>query len=132
MSLADTDVSKIKQAGMVRVFAPLMVGKHAAKYLNPGPGSSIILSGAVVSERPQPNWGIITTWANALIGVNKALALDLAPVRVNLVSPGRSQTELWDWISEDKKAETFKELGKVLPTGVFGKPEDIAEAYCIA
>lgn len=129
MPLADATFPKIKQAGMVRFFAPLMVAKYAAKYLNPGPGSSITLTTGAVSERPMPNWSVIGAFAGGLQTMNRGLALDLAPIRVNLISPGAVDTELWAHMAEDDKQKMFKHIESTLPTGKVGKVEDVAESY---
>jgi len=124
-------MTKIKQAGMVRFFAPLIVAKHAVKHLNAGPASSIILTTGSVSERPRPDWSIIGSFATGLHGMTRSLALDLAPVRVNLISPGGVETELWNGLPEDKRKAMFKEMGESVPTGTIGKPEDVAESYIV-
>ena len=55
----------------------------------------------------------------------------MKPVRVNLISPGAVETELWD--SMPKEAlEAFKSkeaLEKRTTTGVLGRPQDVAEGY---
>lgn len=129
MKLADASLEKIKQAGMVRFFAPMIVAKNAVKHLNAGPESSIILTTGSVSERPRPDWSVVGSFATGLHGMNRGLALDLAPIRVNLISPGGVETELWNGIPEKQRLEMFKAMGDGAPTGRIGRPEDVAEAY---
>lgn len=95
MALEDATIDKIKKAGMVRFFSALMVAKHVPKYLTGGPRSSITLTTGAVSEKPIPNWTVINSFATGLQGMTRGLALDLKPIRVNLVSPGAVDTELW-------------------------------------
>lgn len=59
----------------------------------------------------------------------RGLALDLQPIRVNLVSPGAVDTELWKGMPEDAKKGMFEELAKKTPVGGVGKIEDVAESY---
>lgn len=80
---------------MVRFFSTLLLGKHAPKYLTGGRESSITLTTGGVSERPMPGWVMVNGYATGLHGVCRGLALDLKPIRVNLVSPGAVKTELW-------------------------------------
>ncbi|CZR51044.1 uncharacterized protein PAC_00919 [Phialocephala subalpina] len=96
---------RVAQAGQVRFFAPLFVAKIGAKYMSPGPN-----------------------YAAGMIGMMRGLAKDLAPVRVNLVSPGAMETEMWktDGMSKGKAQETRAELGKKVLTGQLGKPGDVA------
>ncbi|KAK5170691.1 uncharacterized protein LTR77_005281 [Saxophila tyrrhenica] len=131
MELANVDMEKIKQAGMVRFFSPLMLAKHAPKYLSGGPNSSITLTTGAVSERPIPNWSVIGSYATGLQGMTRQLALDLKPIRVNLVSPGAVNTELWlnSGFSDDQKEAFLKSHGEKMPTGKVPGPEDIAESY---
>lgn len=89
MPIADATMDKIVQAGMVRFFAPMIVGKVAPKYLSGGPKSSITLTTGAVSEKPIDDWSVIGSYAAGLHGMTRGLALDLKPIRVNLISPGR-------------------------------------------
>jgi len=129
LPLHDATVAKIKQAGLVRFFAPLIVAKVGSKYISKGPESSIILTTGSVSERPNPNWSIVGSFATGLQGMTRGLALDLKPVRVNLVSPGMVETELWDTVPKEMREHMMKERAAALPTGAIGQAEDVAEAY---
>ena len=53
--------------------------------------------------------------------MTRNLALDLAPVRVNCVSPGAVDTELWDNMPKDKKDEMMKGIAAKVPTGRVGQ-----------
>lgn len=128
-SVEEASLAQIKKAGMVRFFAPLMLGKYARKYLNPGPESSFIITTGSTSERPHPGWTIVSSYATGLQGMTKALAIDLKPIRVNLVSPGAVNTELWDGLGEEKKGQLLKQLESKMLTGRVPGPEQIAEAY---
>ena len=55
------------------------------------------------------------------------LALDLKPTRVNLISPGAVDTELWNTV--DQKEEVLAEMGKRTLTGKIGQVQDVVEAY---
>lgn len=129
LTLENATLSQMKQAGMVRFFAPLMIAKHARQYLNPGPESSFTITTGSTSERPMPGWSIITSFATGLQGMTRSLALDLKPIRVNLVSPGAVDTELWDSMGEEAKQSLLKQIGSKLATGRVPGPEDIAESY---
>ncbi|TKX20784.1 hypothetical protein C1H76_7172 [Elsinoe australis] len=129
MPLSELTIEKVQQAGMVRFFGPLMMGKHATKHLNPGPESSITLTTGSVSERPIPGWAAPAGFATALHGLNRGLALDLKPIRCNLISPGAVDTDLWAGMSKEEKDRRFKYFSEKSTTGVVGKAEDVAEAY---
>ena len=61
--------------------------------------------------------------------MTRGLALDLKPIRVNLISPGAVDTELWSHMSEEEKQGMFKELSKKIPVGKVASVEDVAESY---
>lgn len=129
MPLADVTLEKMQQGGMVRFFAPLLVAKHASAHLNPGPASSITLTTGSVSQKPKKDWSLLASYAAGLHGMMRNLALDLAPVRVNLISPGGVRTPLWDGIPGEVLQRMMEEMEKMCTTGQVGKPEDVAESY---
>ncbi|KAH6705148.1 hypothetical protein BKA61DRAFT_493110 [Leptodontidium sp. MPI-SDFR-AT-0119] len=129
MPIDEITLEKIVKAGQIRFFAPLLVAKVGKKWLTPGPASSIVLTTGTVAERPVPNWSVVASYAAGLHGMTRNLALDLKPIRVNLVSPGAIDTELWRDFSEEQKQGMFKNIGKKVLTGHVGRPEEIAEAY---
>lgn len=61
--------------------------------------------------------------------MTRNLALDLKPIRVNLVSPGAIQTEMWGSMGEKQRETMFKGIAEKVPTGKVGRPEEVAEAY---
>ena len=128
-ALQDATLESAQKAGMVRFFGPLFVGKYAAKYLNPGPASSYTLTTGAVSQRPIPQWTVIAGYAGGLHSMMRNLALELAPIRVNLISPGAVLTELWDTIPAQDRGFFMKDLEGKMVTGQIGKPEDVAESY---
>jgi NAD(P)-dependent dehydrogenase (short-subunit alcohol dehydrogenase family) len=56
------------------------------------------------------------------------LALELAPIRVNAVSPGVVNTAWWNWMPEEQRSATFGYYTEITPAGRVGEPEDIAKA----
>ncbi|KAK0930967.1 hypothetical protein LTR48_002046 [Friedmanniomyces endolithicus] len=129
MKISEVDMPKLIQAGLIRFFAPLLVAKHAPQYLNPGPESSITLTTGSVSERPRPDWAAIGSFATGLQGMCRSLALDLKPIRVNVISPGAVDTELWSGMSEQQRKDMFEQIEGHVPTGRVARVEDVAEAY---
>lgn len=130
--IADAQLAQIKQAGMVRFFAPILVAKHALKHLPASAASSITLTTGVVSEKPIPGWSVVNGFGTGLHGTMRGLALDLKPIRVNLVSPGVVDTDLWAGMSQEQKEGMFKTFEEKLATGKVGQVEDVAEAFLYA
>ncbi|KAF8171979.1 hypothetical protein K438DRAFT_1852017 [Mycena galopus ATCC 62051] len=82
----------------VRYLGPLLVGKLVAanpgKYLNPAHSSSITLTSGLLARRLRPGVSTMIGVACAVEVLTRALAVDLAPTRVNVVIPGLVDTEL--------------------------------------
>jgi NAD(P)-dependent dehydrogenase (short-subunit alcohol dehydrogenase family) len=64
--------------------------------------------------------------------LTRALAVELAPVRVNAVSPGLVRTPLWGNVPETEREALFREAGRRLPVGRVGEPREIAETYPVS
>lgn len=61
--------------------------------------------------------------------MTRNLALDLAPIRVNLISPGPVMTSLWDGMTEEENKAFVDGVKKSCTTGAIGTPENVAESY---
>ena len=61
--------------------------------------------------------------------LTRALAVALAPIRVNAVCPGVVRTKLWNDMTETDREAMYRDLGQRLPVGRIGQPEDLAHAY---
>ena len=127
--LSETTVDSIKQAGMVRFFAPLMVGKYAQKHLKEGRESSYTITSGGIMHRPMPDWTVVGSFAAGHGGIARGLALDLAPRRCNVVCPGVVDTELWHGMDDSARKKFLKDMGDISLTNLAGQPEDIAETY---
>jgi NAD(P)-dependent dehydrogenase (short-subunit alcohol dehydrogenase family) len=90
-------------------------------------GSLTFVSG-VLSVRPSASSVLQGAINAALEALAQGLALELAPVRVNAVSPGLIATPLWSGMADDKRAAMFAGAAQLLPARRVGQPEDIANA----
>lgn len=115
--------------GNVRFLSPLLLAKHLPTYLQPGAKSSLTLTTGGVAEKPIANWSVVASYAGGLHSMTRNLALDLKPIRVNLVSPGAVNTELWGGMSKEQKEGMFKWVEASNLTGRVGQTEDLAEQY---
>ncbi|PYH42830.1 oxidoreductase, short chain dehydrogenase/reductase family [Aspergillus saccharolyticus JOP 1030-1] len=117
------NLDMIHKAGQVRFAAPLLTAKLAPRFMRPGYQSSLTLTTGAGSERPHPNWSLIAGYLTGLHGLTRNLALDLKPLRVNLVSPGAVVTPMWGEKGPSDDLKNHTTLGKL------GTPEEVAEAY---
>jgi NAD(P)-dependent dehydrogenase (short-subunit alcohol dehydrogenase family) len=102
---------------------------HAAKYGTPNlrPGGSIVLFSGTYSQRPPAGAGSIAAINGAIEALGRALAIELSPLRVNVVSPGLVDTPVYSYISESERIAMFQSVSRSLPARRIGRPEDIAQ-----
>ena len=96
---------------------------HAAQFR---PGGSLTLVTGFLSIRPRPNSAIVGAANGALESLARSLALELAPVRVNAVSPGIIDTPIRAAMPEAARREMLAKTAAALPVGRVGVGEDIA------
>src|SRR6186997_2037653 len=89
-------------------------------------GGSLTLVSGFLSVRPRPNSAIVSAANGALESLAKALALELAPVRVNCVSPGIIDTPIRAAMPEEARRDMLAKAAASLPVGRVGIGEDIA------
>jgi len=99
---------------------------RVAKSADIRPGGSLTLVSGYLSIRPRPNSAIISVANGALESLARALALELAPVRVNAVSPGIIDTPIRAAMPEAARREMLAQTAGKLPVGRVGVGEDIA------
>ncbi|KAK7223002.1 hypothetical protein V2G26_011005 [Clonostachys chloroleuca] len=80
-------------------------------------------------SRPDPNWSIISSLGGALEGAVRGFAMDLKPIRVNLIELGIVETEFLEHIPEQVRGPLLEKSAKANLLGKVGAPEDVAEAY---
>jgi len=64
--------------------------------------------------------------------VTKILAKELAPIRVNVVSPGLTNTDAYAGMDADARATMLDNAATSLPVGKAGESEDLAQGYLFA
>ena len=89
----------------------------------------MVLTTGIAGQRPLPGTTVAASLCGAMESLTRALALELAPIRVNVVSPGVVRTELWRDMTEEDRRGLFESSAAALPVGRVGTPEDVAEAY---
>jgi NAD(P)-dependent dehydrogenase (short-subunit alcohol dehydrogenase family) len=101
----------------VRVFGPRLRA-----------GGSVTLTSGTAAW--QPGFGALpTSLCGAMNALTTALAVELAPIRVNAVAPGLVRTPLWDDMSESDRQELYDQEEQRVPLGRVGEVEDVALAY---
>ncbi|MDQ0942315.1 SDR family oxidoreductase [Streptomyces sp. V1I1] len=129
--VATLELAAVQRAFAAKVIGPLLLAKHLAGQVNEG-GSFTFFSG-VAAWRPAPERVVMATTNGALSFLVEALAVELAPVRVNAVSPGIVDSGAWDGLGERKEA-FLRGIAERNPARRVGTPDDLVQAvlYAIA
>lgn len=91
------------------------------------PGGSLTLVTGFLSVRPRPGAAIVSAANGALESLARSLALELAPIRVNAVSPGIVDTPIRAAMPEDARKDMLAKVAAGLPVGRVGLGDDIAQ-----
>ena len=126
--LLDLEVAVIRKAMDSKLTGPLLLAKHGAPLL-PASGSITFTSG-IASCRPAPRGALVAAINGGLNSLTYALAVELAPIRVNAVSPGWVDSPIWQFVAGDAKVSMLEGMAKKLPVGRIGHVDDIADAIC--
>jgi len=100
---------------------------RVARYAEIRAGGSLTLVSGFLSVRPRPNSAIVGAANGALESLARSLALELAPVRVNAVSPGIIDTPIRAAMPEQARKDMLAKTAAALPVGRVGTGEDIAQ-----
>jgi NAD(P)-dependent dehydrogenase (short-subunit alcohol dehydrogenase family) len=100
-AIAKLDLVGANATFTVRFWGALSAIKHAQGRISPD--GSITLTDGVIAHRPRKGAVISTAMAGAIEHMTRALAVDLAPLRVNAVCPGLVLTEVWNSIPADRR-----------------------------
>jgi len=99
---------------------------RVARAADISPGGSLTLVSGFLSIRPRPAAAIVGAANGALESLARSLALELAPVRVNCVSPGVIDTPIRASMPEAARRDMLAKTAASLPVGRVGVGEDIA------
>jgi len=99
---------------------------RVAKHASIAPGGSLTIVSGFLSVRPRPGAAIVGAANGALESLARGLALELAPVRVNAVSPGIIDTPIRAAMPEDARQAMLAQTAAGLPVKRVGLGEDIA------
>lgn len=89
---------------------------------------SITLVSAISARMALLGSAALAAVNGALESMTRPLAVELAPIRVNAVSPGIIDTHWWDALPQPQREATFQAAADSSPVGRIGKPEDVADA----
>ena len=125
--LSELDFQAARRFFELRYWGALAAIKAARPHL--ARDASIVLTSGGAAHRPFPGFVIGASICAAMEAVARTLAVELAPIRVNVVTPGFVDTDLWSNIPPEARAQMFRDAAAKLPVARVGTPDDIAEHY---
>lgn len=128
--LGDLERRQLQLSFDTKVIGPTMLAKYFAPQIKSG-GSMVLFSGVHAFKHNVGYLGVGIT-NGAVDFLTRWLAVELAPIRVNAVSPGVIDTGAWDAFGEEGKRDYFARIADGNPVGRIGTPDDIAGAVLFA
>ena len=125
--LANTEIEAARRFFSLRYWGAYLSAKYGSSNIREG--GSIVFTSGIAGQRPRPGWSVAASICAAMEGLTRALAVELAPVRVNIVSPGMVKTPLWAGMAQADREALYRQTAERLPVGHVGEPAEIAEAY---
>jgi NAD(P)-dependent dehydrogenase (short-subunit alcohol dehydrogenase family) len=117
------DLADAKASFDTRFWGALLAIKHALTQL--ATNGSITLTSGLYAHRPAKGTSLTTALTGATEHLIKGLAIDLAPIRVNVVTAGFIDTEAWAGLTDEMKQGVTAHYPLARP----GLPAEVAEAY---
>jgi NAD(P)-dependent dehydrogenase (short-subunit alcohol dehydrogenase family) len=129
---SETQSGSLRELPMAAAYAAMQNkfwgAYHVAHACRIRPGGSLTLVSGVFSIRPSAAAVLQGAINAALEGLMRGLALELAPLRVNAVSPSVTETPLWNKFAPDARMSKFNSYAQRVPLARIAQPEDIAQA----
>jgi len=123
-ALADFDFERARRDVEAHLFLPLQVARHAAKKVRPG--GTLLFMGGTGGRRTAPGLALISALTAAMPAMTRNLAVELAPIRVNLIAAGFVDTPLSAEILGDQLDARRQQLRTTLPIRRVVGPVDVA------
>jgi NAD(P)-dependent dehydrogenase (short-subunit alcohol dehydrogenase family) len=125
--LGAMDLKSARRAFELRYWAALAAVKYGSPHIRTG--GSVVLTTGIAGQRPFKGWVVAASVCGTVEALTRALAVELAPLRVNAVSPGVVRTNLWQNMTEQEREAMYESIGKKLLVGRAGEASDIARVY---
>jgi len=124
--LAETTMEHLRPTLDSKIWGALHVVKHSVSQIR-AHGSITFISG-LAGRRGYAGFAVAGAANAGIEAVARNLAVEVAPIRVNIVCAGVIDTEMLDKVFGEQRAEVVKTIAEKLPVRRIGKPEEIADA----
>ena len=122
--LADLDLAEVRRDIEAHLLVPVAIARHAVGRVSPG--GTLLFIGGTGGRRPMAGLGLISALTAAMPALVATLALEIAPVRVNLIAAGFVDTPLSASLLGDGLEARREQLRSTLPIRRVVGPEDVA------
>jgi len=123
--IAEFDFDRARRDIEAHLFMPMQIARNATGRVRPG--GTLLFMGGTGGRRIQPGFALISALTAAGPAMTRALALELAPVRVNMIAAGFVDTPLSATLLGDQLEARREELRTTLPVRRVIGPADIAD-----
>lgn len=110
-----------------KFFGSWTAARYGAPLLRTPGGSITFVTGAAVLRAPAHGAMIAAAFA-AIEALTRALAVELAPRRVNTIRPGYTDSDMWSFLAPEAREDLRQRVAAAMPVRRMGTPEDIADA----
>jgi NAD(P)-dependent dehydrogenase (short-subunit alcohol dehydrogenase family) len=124
--LSDIQSSVLESAFKTKFWGYFLCAKYGAPHIREK-GSILFTIGGAARSAIAGTAGVASV-NGAIMCMAMTLAKELAPIRVNVLSPGLVDTPAYNWMSTEEKKAFFRQMGGNLPVGRVGQPDDLAQA----
>ena len=130
--LGELERDDVRLSFDTKVIGPLMLAKHLRSKINPAGGSLVLFSGVAAFQIHAGTLAVAIT-NGAADTLTRSLAVEMAPIRVNAISPGTIDTGAWDALGEQGKTDYYAHVAGSNPVGRIGTADDIARTalFCM-
>jgi NAD(P)-dependent dehydrogenase (short-subunit alcohol dehydrogenase family) len=124
-TIVENDLATLRRIVDERLWGLIYVVRHARPLMTNG---SLTFTSGGLSSRPRRGMAMFTASLAAVEALAQALALELAPVRVNAVTPGLIDTPLLDATYGPDRDTLVSNRAAILPGKRIGTPDEVAQA----
>ncbi len=123
---SELQTSAIRNAFESKFYGYYFSAKHALPVLSKNGSIVFVIGGS--ARKAMPGTAGLAAVNGAILAMGRAMAAELGPIRVNLISPGIIDTPYYNWMDNKQKNALFSQIAERLPIGRVGKPEEIAHS----
>jgi NAD(P)-dependent dehydrogenase (short-subunit alcohol dehydrogenase family) len=125
--IAETDIEQAHTFFNLRYWGAYAAIKYGSLQIKAG--GSISLTSGTANARPGKGWSLASSICGAVEGLVRAMAVELAPIRVNSVVPGVIKTNLWNGMTEEQRTGLYQAMEDSMLVKRVGEAEDVALTF---